>query len=372
MAAARSYKRGEYKGEASDEIKQIADSMTDEELTDYMTKEARQRKCSSWLMKEASVGRLVTKALATTTKKKPITYSGTKRYLSRRPELADILPEGAKKIKTDKAGDLMSYVDPTSGYKHTAKTPSLLETIGHTSLNAPRIFKNPKHDKLSKYLYRGSMGVLAGKTMHDVNEKRTQYDTNVQGEADKTRSKGHSVLADLMEQGKSGNVVSRLLGLNDYVIPEDHFLAPLNYILNNLNRSAVKEGATYAVHEAAGNKTPGAATDKAKMLFKPPVVSSGLPGRTARNILGEPKSGVEMGQTVLQESVTPEAAEKMVETPNGRIILNILEKAKSLPAKEAQGYVYDALNKAESLWKSLSKQGNRAIVDIESEIKDLL
>lgn len=39
MAAARSYKRGTYKGEPSDKIKELAESMSDEDLTDFMTKE---------------------------------------------------------------------------------------------------------------------------------------------------------------------------------------------------------------------------------------------------------------------------------------------------------------------------------------------
>jgi hypothetical protein len=43
MAAARAYKRGEYKGEPSEEIKRIAASMSDDELSDYMTKEAYKR-----------------------------------------------------------------------------------------------------------------------------------------------------------------------------------------------------------------------------------------------------------------------------------------------------------------------------------------
>lgn len=40
MSAARAYKRGEYKGEPSDEIKRLAESMSDEDLTDFMKKEA--------------------------------------------------------------------------------------------------------------------------------------------------------------------------------------------------------------------------------------------------------------------------------------------------------------------------------------------
>jgi len=40
MAAARAYKRGEYKGEPSEEVKRLAAEMTDKELTDFMKKEA--------------------------------------------------------------------------------------------------------------------------------------------------------------------------------------------------------------------------------------------------------------------------------------------------------------------------------------------
>lgn len=43
MAMARAYKRGEYKGEPSEEVKRIAASMSDEDLTDFMHKEAKLR-----------------------------------------------------------------------------------------------------------------------------------------------------------------------------------------------------------------------------------------------------------------------------------------------------------------------------------------
>jgi hypothetical protein len=386
MAAARAYKRGEYKGEPSEEIKRIADSMTDEELTDYMTKEALEEQWSEWMLssrvscdmhKEAaslgSIGKFMRRLSG-----EPITYEGTKRFITRRPGLDDVVPEGAKKVKTSESGDVLSYIDPSSGYKHTEKAPSLLETIGITAVSSPRFLKNPKHDKWSKRGYHGIIAAGAGKGVYDANKQRTQHDEKVQNIADDLRGGGYNVLADLAEQGKSGNVASRLAGQNEYMIPKDHFLAPLNYILDNLNKSAVKEAILQTLHKMVGNKptagggATGGLASKSKILFKPPVQSSGLPGRVTRNIIGKPKSGLEVGQSILEESLTPEAAEKMNETPNGRIISTVLEKAKSMPVTESQSYIYDALKKAESLWETFSKQGNQTVSGIEAKIKELL
>jgi hypothetical protein len=328
-------------------------------LAGYMDKEAGLK----------GIVKNVAKVTADAPSKASNKYQNVKRYLSRNPALSDKLPEGAKKIKKNMAGDTLSYIDPSSGYKHTKDAPSLLETVGKASVNSPRLFKNPKLDNISKRVYQGGMVGLAGKGAYDINEKRKQYDSNVQQEADKIRTHDET-LADLTEQAKSGNVVSRLVGQNKYQIPKDHFLAPLNYLMDDANKSAAKEGLMAASHEAVGNKQKE--IDKVKMLFKPPVTSSGVIGKSLSNVIGEPKSPARIGKDILKSSITPEADEKMSQTPNGRIILEILKKARDYPAEEAQEFIYKNIGQARSLWEQLKRRGKLTAEEIERRVKALI
>lgn len=327
---------------------------------------------AGYLNKEAGIGKVIKSVTKNAPKKKAKlpSYNNVKRYLSRNPALPDVIPEAAKKIKKNKAGDVTSFLNPKSGYKHTKDAPSLLSTIGNTAIKSPRLFKNPSLDKGSQLAYKGLLAAGAGKGIYEGNEKRMAHDTNVQSKADTLRGYGQDTLADLTEQAKSGNVLSRLIGQNKYKIPEGNFLEPLNNILGDANMHGVKEALKYGAHEIGGNtqKDPRIL----KKLFKPPITSSGVVGKTVSNVLGEPKSQTQVGQSILKSALTPENVAKMSKSPNGRIILAVLQQAKTIPADKIEEYTSTKLQQAKQLWEELVANGTHSMQEIEAKVTEAL
>jgi hypothetical protein len=125
MAAARSYKRGDYKGEVSEEIKRIAASMSDDELSDYMTKEAFKREAvygADKLLEEfkTSPGKASAKAAGIAALSGATGY-GIYKYLQ-------------KKKKEHKKGDTYpDWVNPVLG-THTGAITAALALAAYNNL----------------------------------------------------------------------------------------------------------------------------------------------------------------------------------------------------------------------------------------------
>jgi len=275
--------------------------------------------------------------------KAPSAYKAAKRYLARNPVTADALPQGAKKVKR-KGDTVMSYIDPKTKYRHTKEAPSLLTTIGSSATSSPRVARNPTIDRWIKRIYLGSLAGSAAKKGHEANKERLRYDGEVQSEANKLRGKGRNTLADIVEQGKSGNMVKRIMGINKYKIPASHLLAPLNTLATPVARSGLKEALIAGLHRLVGSERP---VSRPKLLFKPPVVSSGIIPRTIRSFLGKPRTPVESMQTVLRESITPQKEVELAKTPKGRILLEVMNRAKTANPETIE----EGVNIAQDQWE---------------------
>lgn len=297
------------------------------------------------LGKEASIGKALQKLKGLAVDKVPSAYSAAKRYVARNPRLSGVLPDGVKKIKANKAGDIASYVNPKTGYKHTKDAPSLLTTIGSAAATSPRLLKNPKLDKWSKRGYLATLLGSGASAVNDANDQRVAYDKDVQASADVVRGKGKDVIADLVEQGKSSNLIKRLLGFSKYRIPDTHVLSALNPTLTPASRSATKEAILASIHGFFGrDKAPVTLT---KALFKPPVVTSGIIGDTVKNYLGKPRTAPQMLKNVVTDALTPEAVAKMKATPKGRLTLALLRKAQNMDPEKVSQHMETAQDKWE-------------------------
>lgn len=341
-------------------------------LDGYMSKEA-----APGVDKAVKAGTKLAGVLKNVLKKAPDKYEKLKRYAARAPEIpkefAKDVPKGAKKVKFDTTNKtdvlnwpVLQYVDPKTGYKHVAKAPSLLETLGKTLTKSPRIFKNPKLDKWMQRGYKGSLAAAAAKGGYDLDQLRREYDKSVQERADKFKGMGQDVLAKLTEQGKSMNIFKNLLGTNKPVIDRDHFLAPLNSLISPGTRAAAKEGLTTAAHQLAGTKWE----DKGilKTLFKPPIQSTGVLGESARGYLGKPRTRMESLQKIMQGSITPEAQLEMASTHRGRIMLEIFRIASKLPAQQAADFTARELSRAQLKWNALLETTNMTKAEIEEHM----
>jgi hypothetical protein len=296
-------------------------------------------------------------------------YNATKRFFSRRPAIVDeFAPSTAKNVKIDPTGAAKSYVDDVSGYKHTREAPGLLTTARSTLLNAPRIFKNPKADRAMSQAYKAFLGYQGVNKGRELNKKRVAHDQAMQQKAQEATSPEVSAVYN---QLTSGNVAKRMVGQGGSFFPDDSPLEPLNTLLDEAMGPAVEEAAKRGVYDTLRTQSGpliSAETpikDTAKVISKPPLLSSGILQRIAGKVVGKPSNDIEIAQNVLNKSLTPEVREEMGSTLRGRQILTLIDAARKLPPEQSQEF----LDKSLQLYEQRGKVGGA--VDINSILRKL-